>query len=177
MPEPVDAVVSATALHWLGRDQLASLYEDVPRVLRTGGIFLNADHVGSSHSQVQREWERHRETMRRQEGFIEACIANARRATNGSPDPLAFAPELADISCAGVNSRADDWDGFFEAFGKALGIDVDAVRRKAIGEYRGNEEGMSLAWHFARLRANRFRYVDCFWRCDCDAIYGGILGL
>ena len=36
---------------------------------------------------------------------IEACIANARRATNGSPDPLAFTSELPNISCAGINKR------------------------------------------------------------------------
>jgi hypothetical protein len=35
--------------------------------------------------------------------LIEACIANARRATNGSPDPLAFAFESPNISCAGIN--------------------------------------------------------------------------
>ena len=135
-------MVSATALHWLGVEELSALYSDIPQVLRAGGIFLNADHVGGEHSQIQQVCEGHRETMRRQEG----------------------------------SSRADDWDGFFEAYGKALRIDIGDVRQKAIGEYRGNEEGMPLTWHFARLKANGFRYVDCFWRCDCDAIYGGILG-
>ena len=37
--------------------------------------------------------------------LIEACIANVRRATNGSPGPLAFTSELPNISCAGINER------------------------------------------------------------------------
>jgi hypothetical protein len=35
---------------------------------------------------------------------IEACLANARRATNGSPEPPLFTPELPNISCAGINN-------------------------------------------------------------------------
>ena len=36
---------------------------------------------------------------------IEACIADARRATNGSPDPLAFASEMPNISFAGIKQH------------------------------------------------------------------------
>jgi hypothetical protein len=36
---------------------------------------------------------------------IEACIANARRATNGSPVPLVFTSEFPNIRCAGINKR------------------------------------------------------------------------
>jgi hypothetical protein len=36
--------------------------------------------------------------------LIEACIANERRATNGSPDLRPFTSELPNISCAGINS-------------------------------------------------------------------------
>ena len=43
--ERFDAVVSATALHWLGPDKLAGLYVTLPRVLNPGAVFLNADHL------------------------------------------------------------------------------------------------------------------------------------
>ncbi|MFB9370923.1 class I SAM-dependent methyltransferase [Kitasatospora sp. NPDC001664] len=42
---PYDAVVTATALHWLATDDLLRLYGDLAKVLRPGGIFLNADHT------------------------------------------------------------------------------------------------------------------------------------
>lgn len=40
-----DAVVTATALHWLDTDQLRTLYGQLPGLLRAGGVFLNADHM------------------------------------------------------------------------------------------------------------------------------------
>jgi trans-aconitate methyltransferase len=41
----VDAVLSSTALHWLWPEPLARLYHDLGRVLRPGGVLLNADHM------------------------------------------------------------------------------------------------------------------------------------
>ncbi|MBE1533143.1 class I SAM-dependent methyltransferase [Actinomadura algeriensis] len=40
-----DAVVTATALHWLDTEPLRVLYGQVRDVLRDGGVFLNADHM------------------------------------------------------------------------------------------------------------------------------------
>jgi trans-aconitate methyltransferase len=42
---PYDAVVTATALHWLSADRLSDLYAEIRDVLRPGGIFVNADHM------------------------------------------------------------------------------------------------------------------------------------
>jgi SAM-dependent methyltransferase len=134
---PVDAVVSATALHWLNPALLAGLYNGIARILRPGGIFLNADHVGSDSSPIQREWERHRTVMRKKEN----------------------------------NNQSDDWDGFLAEYSKACRFDLP----KTGGWEGGVEEGLPLAWHMDRLRETGFVHVDCFWRCDCDAIYGGIL--
>src|SRR5262245_57860867 len=41
----IDAVLSTTALHWLEAEPLARLYDDLARVLRPGGLFLNGDHM------------------------------------------------------------------------------------------------------------------------------------
>jgi SAM-dependent methyltransferase len=41
----MDAVLSATALHWLPAEPLARLYRDLGRLLRPGGLFLNGDHM------------------------------------------------------------------------------------------------------------------------------------
>ncbi|MFI0480235.1 class I SAM-dependent methyltransferase [Actinomadura sp. 9N215] len=40
-----DAVLTATALHWLDTEPLRVLYGDVHGVLMDGGVFLNADHM------------------------------------------------------------------------------------------------------------------------------------
>lgn len=40
-----DAVLKATALHWLEAGPLRTLYGTIAGVLRDGGVFLNADHM------------------------------------------------------------------------------------------------------------------------------------
>ncbi|GAA4297516.1 class I SAM-dependent methyltransferase [Streptomyces venetus] len=40
-----DAVLTATALHWLHREPLADLYGRVSGLVRDGGVFMNADHM------------------------------------------------------------------------------------------------------------------------------------
>ncbi|OIJ89276.1 methyltransferase [Streptomyces sp. MUSC 14] len=40
-----DAVLTATALHWLHSEPLAALYGQVAGLVRDGGVFLNADHM------------------------------------------------------------------------------------------------------------------------------------
>ena len=140
---PVDAVVSATALHWLTACELAALYRQFARVLCPGGILMNADHVGSDCPPIQRAWERHRQEMRQQAESI----------------------------------GADDWDSFWEAYARAFGLSARQIHQRVPGVWEGGvEEGLPLAWHLDVLRKCGFRSVDCFWRCDCDAIYGGILG-
>ena len=40
-----DAIVTATALHWLHSDDLRVLYGRLAELVRPGGVFLNADHM------------------------------------------------------------------------------------------------------------------------------------
>jgi hypothetical protein len=75
---------------------------------------------------------------------IEACIANERRATNGSPDPRAFTPELANISCAGINNnRCCPFTGVGVRQGRRLG-DVCGCRRAELR--RRGTEGSRFTW-------------------------------
>jgi SAM-dependent methyltransferase len=41
----IDAALSTTALHWLPEENLRTLYRDLARRLRPGGVFLNGDHL------------------------------------------------------------------------------------------------------------------------------------
>lgn len=71
--------------------------------------------------------------------------------------------------------NSDDWVGFWREYSKEAGIEALGIHERVIHGWEGGvEEGMPLAWHFDRLREAGFISVDCFWRCDCDAIYGGI---
>jgi hypothetical protein len=92
VPTPIDAVISATALHWVEPGALAVLYRQVAGLLGPGGILLNADHVGSEEQTVQQAWEQHREQAR----------AAERRARAGEQE-------------------ADDWEPVWAAYGQALG--------------------------------------------------------
>ncbi|GAA2736168.1 class I SAM-dependent methyltransferase [Streptomyces nogalater] len=40
-----DAVLTATALHWLHAEPLAALYGQIAGLVRDGGVFMNADHM------------------------------------------------------------------------------------------------------------------------------------
>ncbi|MEU0129411.1 class I SAM-dependent methyltransferase [Streptomyces sp. NPDC006289] len=40
-----DAVLTATALHWLHSEPLATLYGQIGGLVRDGGVFMNADHM------------------------------------------------------------------------------------------------------------------------------------
>jgi SAM-dependent methyltransferase len=43
--KPYDAVLTATALHWLTPERLTILFGEIRDVLRPGGVFINADHL------------------------------------------------------------------------------------------------------------------------------------
>ncbi|MBC9725336.1 trans-aconitate 2-methyltransferase [Streptomyces sp. TRM68367] len=43
--ESYDAVLTATALHWLHSEPLAVLYGQIAGLVRDGGVFMNADHM------------------------------------------------------------------------------------------------------------------------------------
>ncbi|GAA3294791.1 class I SAM-dependent methyltransferase [Dactylosporangium vinaceum] len=40
-----DAVLTATALHWLPGERISVLYDEIRGLLRPGGIFVNVDHI------------------------------------------------------------------------------------------------------------------------------------
>jgi SAM-dependent methyltransferase len=140
LPDTFDAVISATALHWLTPVELAGLYRQLASLVRPGGLFVNADHVASRQPNVQKIWEQSREEKRRAE----------------------------------AKPGGEDWEGFWEAYAQALGLSGGrrAAERVLGGWDGGVEEGLPLVWHFSALTDSGFSHPECFWRCDCDAIYG-----
>ncbi len=45
LDRPLDAAVSSTALHYLSAETLRRTYHEIARLLRPGGVFVNADHL------------------------------------------------------------------------------------------------------------------------------------
>lgn len=64
-----DAVLTATALHWLPEPRLAELYAEVVGVLRPGGVFCNADHMPDPGLPALTERVRERGAVRRAEVY------------------------------------------------------------------------------------------------------------
>jgi len=140
---PADAVVSTMTFHCFSAERLSLLYGQIPEVLRAGGIFLNADHVGSDSPHIQRAWRSERETLLARQSHVDA----------------------------------DDWEGFWQKYSAAMGLDLGQIQRREAEARRGHVKGgLPLVWHLDRLRHVGFVSVDCFWRSHTDAIYGGIWG-
>jgi SAM-dependent methyltransferase len=75
-----------------------------------------------------------------------------------------------------LDPSSDDWSTFWDGYLALWGKEARAARVVALGPWTGVEQGLPLTWHFAALRQAGFAVADCYWRSDCDAIYGGIKG-
>jgi SAM-dependent methyltransferase len=66
-----DAVLTATALHWMHHPSLTALYRQLARLVRSGGVFMNADHMPDPSTPRINAAER---------AFRQAARENARQA-------------------------------------------------------------------------------------------------
>ncbi|WP_431042275.1 class I SAM-dependent methyltransferase [Streptomyces sp. P1-3] len=136
-----DAVLTATALHWLGADELRVLYGQLAAVVRDGGIFVNADHMPDESSPrlnaADRAYRHARQERARREGAQD--WADWWRAA--AQDPV-----LADV----VAER-------FGIFGNP-----------ADGDH-GEDKVYPAAWHMDALRAAGFGEVRTAWCSLTDA--------
>ena len=95
---PVDAVLSTTALHWLWPEPLARLYQDLGRVLRPGGVFLNGDHLafGPALPTFARLSDRALDEQWTDTAFVERAIETAEQWWDAVGSEADFASLLAD---------------------------------------------------------------------------------
>lgn len=54
LDRPADAAVSTTALHWLPESGLRTAYAELASALRSGGLFLNGDHLDAGTPGLRR---------------------------------------------------------------------------------------------------------------------------
>jgi hypothetical protein len=79
-----------------------------------------------------------------------------------------------EMRCAEARQEGESWEGFRETYAQALGLSGRRrIAERVLGGWEGGvEEGLPLEWHFTALKAGGFSHPECYWRCDCDAIYG-----
>ncbi|NSC23839.1 class I SAM-dependent methyltransferase [Streptomyces albus subsp. chlorinus] len=145
---PFDAVLTATALHWMRTEPLRALYAQIAGLVREGGVFMNADHMpDESTPRINAALHTHEE-KRRQRRLGEGALD-----WGGWWRALSEDPALARVA-----------EERFALFGNPAEVRHD----------HNNEEFQSAAWHAATLREVGFAEARTVWASPTDAL---VLGL
>ena len=141
-----DAALSSTALHWLQGSELARLYRDLARVLRPGGIFLNADGIAFDLASHQI-----RKASRVVWATLRARRARPRRRTG------------------------EDWESWWKAVARdpALREELRVHRERFPGDHR-DVPTPDLAGHVRRLRAAGFREVELIYSRSASRVIAAV---
>ncbi len=148
-PGSFDAVLTATALHWLPEERVAAVYREAASLLRPGGLLANADHMADDGLEGS--------VGAGLDSFAEARTAAVRDLT-GAPDwagwweQLAGYPELAAVV-------AERHARFAE---RARGTHTESTPPSS--------------WHVHALRQAGFAHAGLVWRGLGDAVVVGVLG-
>jgi trans-aconitate methyltransferase len=142
--EPFDAVLTATALHWLPAERVSALYAEILQVLRPGGIFANADHMEEEGlPELSRKLLDHGRARR------EAAYASGAATSWPQWWALAAADEL-------LAPKAAERERIYPS------------------ERHGQEWLPPASWHVEALRAAGFREAGTLWRGGTDAAVAGL---
>ncbi|MEO3778291.1 class I SAM-dependent methyltransferase [Micromonospora sp. B11E3] len=142
--ERVDAVLSSTALHWLPSDALAGVYGRMARLIRPGGVLLNADNI----------------PFGRERGAFQQ-LAEARRARHAV---AAFGEDMA-------SGWREFWEA--AAAEPALAA-VSAERERRFATVGRDHPESVLEFHLAALRDAGFSAVDVVWQEFDDRVVAAI---
>ncbi|UED84222.1 class I SAM-dependent methyltransferase [Streptomyces profundus] len=133
LPHPsYDAVLTATALHWLREESLRALYGRLAQLVRPGGVFLNADHMPHERAPrinaAIRAFDEARQRREKERG--RADWAEWWRSAAEAPELAA--PTAERFRIFGDPSEGDHSDG------QMFSIDwhVDALREAGFAEAR-----------------------------------------
>lgn len=141
-----DAVLTATALHWLRTDELGVLYGQIAGVLRDGGVFMNADHMPDETTPRINEAAHTFDKARREQ-----------------------AEEL------GKEDWAAWWDGLSRepAVADAVAVRFRTIGNPLAGDHSDGEV-QSAARHAELLRAAGFAEARPVWSSPLDALVLGL---
>ncbi|MEU1817453.1 class I SAM-dependent methyltransferase [Streptomyces roseifaciens] len=111
--EHYDAVLTATALHWLHSDPLRTLYGQLAGVVREGGVFLNADHMPDAGTPRINEAERALRHARMDRAKAEGALDWRAWWELAAADPVLAGPTAERFEIYGEHADGDtpsaDW--------------------------------------------------------------------
>ncbi|CAL9526101.1 Trans-aconitate 2-methyltransferase [Streptomyces sp. enrichment culture] len=102
-----DAVLTATALHWLHREPLAALYGRVADLVRDGGVFMNADHMIDETTPRINEAERARRHARMERAKRDGALDWADWWRLAAEDPVLAEPTARRFEIYGEHADGD----------------------------------------------------------------------
>ncbi len=143
-----DAVLTATALHWLPEARLAALYTELSQLIRRDGIFCNVDHMPAGKSNT-----------------IAASVRELRRRRRADrPNGMLGWEEWWETAAAHprLSRLVRQRDAIFGSRGSALG---------SIGHHPAALEVFAPlpSWHLDKLRLAGFKEVSVTWQ-SYDAV-------
>ncbi|MEW2544256.1 class I SAM-dependent methyltransferase [Streptomyces sp. NPDC047002] len=146
-----DAVLTATALHWLDTEPLRALYHRLSGVLREGGVFLNADHMAdASAPRINAAARAHTEARM------------ARERAEGAQDWAAWWSAVADDPVLAEPAR------------RRFGLLGDPRTPAPDGGTARRARPTTVEWHTATLREAGFAEARAVWCSPSDALVAAV---
>lgn len=161
-PEPLpydsyDAVLTATALHWLHSDPLAALYGQVAELVRPGGVFMNADHMSDESTpriNAAERAQRHARMDRVRADRVRTDQARTDQARTGQ------APRDGVL----------DWAEWWQRAAEDPDLAAPTARRFEIYGDHADGDMPSARWHARVLREKGFGEARPVWCSPSDTL-------
>ncbi len=102
-----DAVLTATALHWLHSEPLADLYGRIAGLVRDGGVFMNADHMIDESTPRINAAERAQRHARMDQAKTQGAVDWAEWWQLAAQDPALAAPTARRFEIYGEHADGD----------------------------------------------------------------------
>ncbi|MFJ9348880.1 class I SAM-dependent methyltransferase [Streptomyces sp. NPDC101237] len=102
-----DAVLTATALHWLHSEPLAALYGQVAELVRDGGVFMNADHMIDDSTPRINAAERAQRHLRMDQAKAAGALDWAQWWQLAAQDPVLAGPTARRFEIYGEHADGD----------------------------------------------------------------------
>lgn len=97
-PESAELVVASYSIHHLPDKRKRSLYEEIFAVLKSGGMFLNIEHVASATAEIERMWD---------EAFIELIVERTGKPKEEVAHEYHTRPDKADNILLPVDTQVE----------------------------------------------------------------------
>ncbi|MFF9374564.1 class I SAM-dependent methyltransferase [Streptomyces griseoluteus] len=122
-----DAVLTATALHWLHTEPLTVLYGQLAGLVREGGVFMNADHMTDESTPRINAAERARRHARMDRAKRDGALDWAEWWQLAAQDPVLAGPTARRFEIYGEHADGDTPSAAWHA---------SALREQGFGEAR-----------------------------------------